>query len=501
MSDFERLHPRDPLGRFVKRFGISSGIVLDERKKTALDEGTNSPAVLTSAIAEASSTKRLAQWWRDAFRIGEVNNAGSVPRMPDDWTPKMTSGRALSGNRRTHRMKYEVAGATLRMPSRSAIKSYMEKNALETLDVPVVISRGKNDIAAIVRVSSNPDGSYESVTLGANSETELITAEAVSATLERRNMAFKSVDDLYFKRHSRRLTYGYRLSPMKRKSFIEGSSYDEYTGTAVFRMKGRSYSYQITPKEYRRIVDAEVIGKEFNRICRNRPATHLTECQYCHRPFVEIDNHQCPKQWTSSRSEINFRQQAEAHREGLGRSGREEFIPFKVKQECPDLTAWMRPNQGKNTGWTRQAIIGALLDSTERESCPEAYSGKRNGEDGKLNFASLSGQKVERLKNAMPEKDQLLNRVFLNAGKRKGISIGGYVKPPSRGDKEGVFFNRLSFTDQKDFGQHMKKTQQSGDKRIFAKQVSYLLERAGFPPNTTFRNVKIDGSGKVDIEL
>ena len=53
--------------------------------------------------------------------------------MPDDYTPSMTIGKSLEGNRRTHRMCYRGVGVALRMPSATSIKRYATSEVSATL--------------------------------------------------------------------------------------------------------------------------------------------------------------------------------------------------------------------------------------------------------------------------------------------------------------------------------------------------------------------------------
>ena len=58
--------------------------------------------------------------------------------MPDDFTPKRTTGQALSGHRWTDRLAYRVhsGGFTLRMPSVTSIKAFEQQTGC-TFDAPV----------------------------------------------------------------------------------------------------------------------------------------------------------------------------------------------------------------------------------------------------------------------------------------------------------------------------------------------------------------------------
>lgn len=125
-------------GQFDPKTSAEADLALEDAASNdpALAEaGYAPPASLPAGLPPASTAYRR-EWCDNSFALGEYGNARGDYQMPDDFTPQMTVGRSLEGNRRTHRMCYRGAGVTLRMPSVTAIKRYAAQFPLAAVGRP-----------------------------------------------------------------------------------------------------------------------------------------------------------------------------------------------------------------------------------------------------------------------------------------------------------------------------------------------------------------------------
>src|SRR5699024_8693653 len=155
--------------------------------------------------------------------------------MPDDYTPSQTSGRAMSGRRRTHRMAYTTGGVALRMPSRTAINRFAAETKGDTFDVPVAASLPSGDVQTWVRLTRHGPGQWEATALGMDGDgraSERIgRSEAVAATMEGRAAALKpqSFGDLIERRKKKIAESGFTMDQV-RSGWISSVGYDSAAG-------------------------------------------------------------------------------------------------------------------------------------------------------------------------------------------------------------------------------------------------------------------------------
>lgn len=428
--------PRNVLGQWIPELARGpSGVCL-----TPVDG--DSAGYIDRAVAPASSTRNIDQWWDRAFDTGAYNHRGTVPHMPDDYTPARTSGRALSGRRRTHRMRYCVADGQVRMPSRTSVLAFMDETDSHSVDVPVVYSAHGTDVSAWVCVTRNADGSIEARTRGADGRTDLLIAESVSASLERRHVEVTSVDDLYERRQARRALYGTTAAPMG-PSFITGADYDETTHRLTIAIGENAYQYTVDPATYRRLAESPRPGAVYNRLVKGTgESTKLRQCGVCGR--YANDRHVCPVKESKAYAESTFAQHVAA---------RAKRKPCLRRHERPDVSSWMEPPTGEATGWTRAAVAGVLYDYADRRVVPTAFlnptddgsidlSG-RNGENGTLMFDQLTGRDAAKLASLMPPGDPVGDGDLVRAATRDGVSVSGEAHAPSTG-REGICVTSMS---------------------------------------------------------
>lgn len=208
------------------------------------------------------------EWW-DAKRVSAEYDAdgGAYAQMPDDYTPSNTAyseemrfyaereayfsangdaegaarmrekisalaardgGQAMSGSRRTHRMRYSGSGMDIRMPSKAAVHRFAREgtdgNPVSTFDVPISATYtdaegNRTEVDGWMRVTKMADGSgwyCEPKGFPDHPHAEAY-AEGVSAVLESRRVsgALNKTGDLIEKSRQRRAAAGEPLAPVR----------------------------------------------------------------------------------------------------------------------------------------------------------------------------------------------------------------------------------------------------------------------------------------------
>ncbi len=122
-----------------------------------LEQTGSVPASTVESATNPRFTDGIDIWWEQHYeRMEQPAGGGTFQVMPDDYTPAMTGGKSLDGNRRTHRIRYSGAGVELRMPSATAIKRFSAENGKRTFDVPVEIEHEGGKVSGFVRVTEEP---------------------------------------------------------------------------------------------------------------------------------------------------------------------------------------------------------------------------------------------------------------------------------------------------------------------------------------------------------
>lgn len=287
---------RDQAGKYSEMAGADpgdldlSGHRIAERR-AALAANGFVPAVARSSVVDPASTSFADEWWAEHFIYGEYNHGeGSVPKLPDDNTPSMTFGSALSGHRRTHRMKYEGAGVVVRMPSATAIRRFGTGAGHKAFDVPVSVTRPDGSTASgWVRVTGQ-DYTWDAHAMGFNefASDEPAISEAVASILEARRptVALRQAGNLLAKHQERLSQRG--VTPAKVDSaWIEGVGYDSNSSMMVMTTNGRSYGYRVTRDTFEAVRGAHSVGAVFNRLVRRKADTvPVTGCINCGRVYT-----------------------------------------------------------------------------------------------------------------------------------------------------------------------------------------------------------------------
>lgn len=312
--------------------GMSYASLQDaDKQRQAISERLSRTGAVPATTVESATNPRFTDgidtWWQQHFERMEQPLQGQAYRvMPDDYTPLGTSGRALSGKRRTHRMRYAGAGVELRMPSATAIRRFSKENGRATFDLPIEMEHEGGRISGFVRVTEGAGGAWDVKPLGfPNRQSAGRAAESVACILEarrpslalaeaeaqyaaarqeaidaRRNGEVTLVDTgaspLHQRRINRMARFGAALKePRVRSSFILGGAYDPATGTATIRIGTKSYGYKIPKNVFDEVMGSGMPGRAYNELIKNRSEkVAVTQCRSCRRIYRDEMKHLCP---------------------------------------------------------------------------------------------------------------------------------------------------------------------------------------------------------------
>lgn len=256
------------------------------------------PAATLSAVNAPATTARRDEWWNRSFVSGEyAEDTKAYPQMPDDYTPARSLGLAMTGHRRTHRMRYRNGDIDVRMPSATSIKRYSTENGNPTFDVPVSVSiKGGPPKQGWVRVTKTGPQSWTTTPQGGGTgpESEML-GEAVSAVLESRrpSTALSSVGDLLERRAQRASEAGSQMVPVK-SSFIEEVGYDDSTGTMGTQIGDKVYGHAVSRQYFERVQASRRPGAMFNHLVKKGQRAGVQRCPKCARFYSESISHTCP---------------------------------------------------------------------------------------------------------------------------------------------------------------------------------------------------------------
>lgn len=460
-----------------------------ERHRALLDAGYV-PAVATPGL-DPATTAGIDQWWSDHFVTAEYRATGEgFAQMPDDFTPAMSDGNALSGKRRTHRVRYRGEDVQLRMPSASAIKRFTATSGETTFDVPVGAEYPDaggvpQTVQGWVRVTRSPGGRWTTVGMGFAGEGEAV-AEGVSAILEARRPSFALRDaGSLIERHRARLAA--QGAPMQAVSsqWISAVGYDEASGVmATQTAAGRVYGHLVSKARYEAVAAAASPGAMFNRLVKGSEHAQVSNCPACGRFFAASAPHTCPAPAAPAEGVVRNATQQQVATALLGARARgarpaapapvparprafgehvrkagEKTIDVRATLAAQLTRRGSRAGEYGPPGWT-QGIADQFAPFTSETYVPGAYGeyivGERtvryaNGE-GLTRFAGLGGLEARLIGSAMTRK-QLAERqndgptqssVLAAAARNPGtVEVHGYVVGPDRSDErftaEGVF--------------------------------------------------------------
>ncbi|MGC0250424.1 hypothetical protein [Pseudactinotalea sp. Z1748] len=507
MSTQNPVQPRQPSGipiggQWAEKALASSGLTLDgavaridgdlfPARREQLAAGGYVPAVAAEAVVSPTTTARGDDWWDTHFVQAEYNaEDGGYAQMPDDYTPAMTSGHAMSGHRRTHRMAYSAGGVAVRMPSRTAINRFATENKGNTFDVPVSASLPSGDVQGWVRVTKVGPGRWETSGVGFTGDAEVGVAEAVGATLEGRSSAMKpqSFNDLIERRKQRIAEQGFEMSEVT-STWIESVGYDKNSGVlATLTSAGRMYGHKVPHKTFDALSQSRSPGALFNKLVKGNERTEVHRCGDCGRYTTAGAAHTCPAGHKAPTGQVDTHAQAAmaratrvaaAARPSSPTPGQPapapEQMPDPGSQFGPaghifdpdakqmDLKQWLTDagdrdlrEPGDNgmygdRGWT-QNVAEDLQRFTSSTYNRYAYSDAlsptmpaiSNGDMGIARFSGVDGQAATSLASKLPEgagKDRQnngpsLNVMLASAAQNPGtVELSGYVVGQDRTDE------------------------------------------------------------------
>lgn len=269
--------------------------VWQERRQALLDGGFV-PAKPALSRTPARVAGDAGAWWDEHFASGEyAHPEGTYPKMPDDISPSMGAGDALSGRRRTYRMAYSGAGTTLRMPSVSSIRTFAADPRNRTFDIPVTVSTPDGrEISGWVRATGEGH-LWDTQALGFDGADQAAVAEAVTAVLEARRptRALAEAGDLVARVAARQAAAGVTSRELV-SSWITTAGYDGSSGTMVMTTNsGRSYGFQVDRNTFETMVGSHSPGRVFNQLIKGQShRTEVTQCALCHR-WSTVGGHHC----------------------------------------------------------------------------------------------------------------------------------------------------------------------------------------------------------------
>ena len=284
-------------GRYAEMPHADPGDVLEPVSMTADRLEQLRAGGYTEPIVYRPVKDTIGAWWADHFAAAEYGASdGDIVKMPDDYTPGRKAGRALSGNRRTHRIRYTGQGAEFRMPSASAIRRFAG-DGHRVFDVPVEVTRPDGTrVAGWVRVAGAGHAwTTQALGFGQPSD-EAAVAEGVAAILESRRpaVALNDAGNLLDRHRRSRARVGVRPAPVN-SGWIEAVGFDAEQSLMVMRTSnGRTYGYDVHRALYQAVAGAASPGRAFNTLVRKK-ARHVevSECGSCGRVYVR-NPHVCP---------------------------------------------------------------------------------------------------------------------------------------------------------------------------------------------------------------
>jgi hypothetical protein len=282
------------------------------------------------AIGIREQPRNIEDWWSEAWATrewGDAEDAG-YPFMPDDYTPRMTSGRAVTGHRRTHRRRYTTPdGFEIRMPSATSVKSYALDQQGQSFDIAVsATAENGTPVMTTMRCTWMGPGEWSVVPLAGEHKYGRV-AEAVASVLEARrpSVALSGMRDLAAKRKERYAQEGVAPESPSKRSFVSAAGVSADGTTSVTRIGDRVYGHDLSglpPREIQRIADglagktSSHVGAVFNKDVKGRARVDVTQCPRCGAWTREGSPHKC--RVVTARPEGRKQDEAEGYRRSAG---------------------------------------------------------------------------------------------------------------------------------------------------------------------------------------
>ncbi|WP_121253043.1 hypothetical protein [Nocardioides ferulae] len=271
------------------------------------------PAQALPSRIDPRRVEHVAQWWEEEFLAAPNREDGSgVPAFPDDYTPSRRrghahGGRSLDGNRRGHRMGYQIGGVAFRMPSKTSVRAYLaEQDPVVTVPVSWEDVDGKTR-AGHVLVERLGTGGYRVTPVEKDlGDAGIRVAEAVNSELEGRRPAFGGyaktgnlLADAKARMMAEATARGSALIPV-RSTWVKGVTATPDGGVAIVTKKPTkagvdTYWREGTIEDFQAIVSAQAPGAVATHLLRNHPAFDgVGACERCGRYRSAKVPHHCP---------------------------------------------------------------------------------------------------------------------------------------------------------------------------------------------------------------
>ncbi len=292
------------------------------------------PASSTEALTDPRSREGIDLYWQNHYATAEqagATGAGVYQVMPDDYTPGRTTGRAISGNRRTHRMSYSNSEVAVRMPSATAIRRFSAENRGATFDVPVEGTYPGGSVSGYVRVTNNGPGQWSVSGLGMDPRANAYISESVQAVLEARSVtsALRNIPDILERRAQRLSATGTTTKPLYHSDWIRSLGYNRSTGDMFVQINGKMYGYRnVAPDTVERLRnptrdDRFSAGTVYNKLVKGKHGTFaVARHDACGRFYRAGDEHRCasehkPRQ--APETESTYQQEIKRRLTSIGR--------------------------------------------------------------------------------------------------------------------------------------------------------------------------------------
>ncbi|WP_067783693.1 KTSC domain-containing protein [Actinomyces vulturis] len=266
--------PQASLGQFYEKIRL--------QRENDLTQSGKTPAI---SINRPTVNSRK-HFWADALRTAPIDLDNPAPKIE----------RVINGVQ-TYQHSYSGAAGNLRMPSIAALNR-MADSGVETFDIPVSASNGKNMIAGWARVHRDKNGVWQAQAMGMDSPFDSYVTRQVSWVLgnEKPSFALNEYADMAGVIAAQDAQHGSEPAPLK-SSVVSEVAYDSANQTVYVATKdGSAYGYQAPADVYDRLLIDDHPGRIFSKeLARTAPSVPAQQCPTCGRFNSYFDKHVCPK--------------------------------------------------------------------------------------------------------------------------------------------------------------------------------------------------------------
>lgn len=420
-----------------------------QARREALKRDGWIPSTSLPAPTPPATTKKIKAWWGQAFNAyGASKDGEAVPVLPDDWSRSVreghvSTGRAVTGRRRVSRMRYQVAGRNIRMPSKTAIRHYMRHADTNQLQVPISIDTPTGPEVGFVTLSKHPDGTWVGEATGFRGENRLYVEEATAAVMEGRNMEFNTPQALRKRAHARDIARGIQPEPVQSRWIQEWGWDEQHHVMYMSTQDGNTYGYQMRkdfspPDEcYRKP------GEWFNQNIRGRMTqVEAEQCPACGCFLPDLAEHVCRVQeeakLTRTKTQDLYYKCACGDYPVFDKTNTSAATKPATATSQPDTTSGSAGVQKtaflNNMHQRLPQTSPAILQGATRDYAPWAYrDGAMNGDNGQIHYDGVTPSATTNLDYA--HMDDWSKRIIDAATSRDDVEIAGTVTESTEGNQ------------------------------------------------------------------